>query len=174
MAAYTITDAKDPDSVILGLGRMGLGAFPQGSPGSFIDVGYIKGAEFSYNREVKEFESGGILVKVLVFRDRFKLSAQWAEIKPDNLHKFFQGTKVGNNIYFGGQRTATRYAVRHEFQKEDGSAMIQTNMYKALPSGEFKLAFAEEQFVTFPVEFEAQADTTKTSGQQYGSIIQAA
>lgn len=169
MASFSITDDKDEDAVILGLGRLGMGSYPQTSPGTFTDVGYIKAASFAYNREFKEFESAGLLVKRLVFRDRLTLTAEYAEVSITNLNRVIQGTKTGDNIEFGGHRNIDRFAVRFEHQRSDNK-IIQITMFKSVPAGQFQFAFAEEEFVRYPVEFSAEADPDKAAGKQYGVI----
>lgn len=167
----TLTQTKDPDSVILGLGVLAMASYAQ-SPTSYTDVGYIKGAGFKYTRELKEFESGGVLVKRLFFKDRFELNAQFAEVSIANLTRIFQpqaGASTSTKVLFGGQTTLTRYAIRHEFTRDDGK-LIQVDMFKTTPSGEFTLNYEEENFMTYPVNFVGEADTTKTAGQQLGKI----
>lgn len=163
-----ITPAKDANNVTLGLGILGLADFG-GSPYTFVDVGYIKSMTMTYNRELKDFESAGILVKRLAFRDSMTMTADWAEIKLSNLQKAIPGSTTGSTHKFGGDRTIDRYAVRFEHTRDDGQ-VITVDMYKATPASEFELAFAEEEFITYPVEFSAEADTTKATGQQYGSV----
>lgn len=172
-----ITSVKNANAVHLGLGTLGLLAWPAGSPASgFVDVGYLKGLTVTYNRELKDFESAGILVKRLAFRDRLTLTADWAEISVKNLNAVLpqpnQGQGLGYGgaaVGFGGSRTIQRFAVRFESTRDDNQ-VITVDIYKATPSGEFKLAFAEEEFITYPVEFGAEVDTTRPTGQQYGKI----
>jgi hypothetical protein len=165
-----ITESKNADAVTLGLGVLGLCALPAASPQTFTDVGYIKACTVSYSRELKDFESGGLLVKRLAFRDRFRANADFAEVSITNLNKIIPSTASGgNSIRFGGSRTINRYAVRFEHTRDD-AAVITIDIYRAVASGEFALAFAEEEFIKYPVEYSAEADTTKTVGQQYGKI----
>jgi hypothetical protein len=165
-----ITPNKDPDNVHLGLGILGIKPFPAGSPpADFADVGYLKGCTIAYNRELRDFESAGILVKRLAFRDRLTMNADWAEISITNLATLIPGTVAGNKLTFGGSRVINRYSVRFESERDDGK-LITVDIFKATPAGESRLAFAEEEFITYPVEFAAEVDESKTSGQQYGSI----
>lgn len=164
----TLTEVKDPDSILLGLGVLAMASYAA-SPTVYVDVGYIKGAAFKYTRELKEFESAGILVKRLVFKDRFELNAQFAEVSISNLNKLFQGTATSTKITFGGQKTITRYSIRFEHTRDDNK-VVQVDMFKTAPSGEFTLGFEEENFITYPVVFVGEADTTKTAGQQLGKI----
>lgn len=167
--AATITEVKDPDAVTLGLGVLGMAAYPTGSPGTFTDVGYLKGFSVAYTRELKEFESAGLLIKRLAFRDRLSLRATWAEVSLDNLEKVIQGTRAGNTHRFGGDRSISRYALRFEHTRDDDE-IITVEVYKSVAASDFELAFAEEEFITYPVEFSAEADTSRTTGQQYGYI----
>lgn len=164
-----ITETKNADSILLGLGVFGLAPY-SASPGSYIDVGYIKGARFNYTRELKDFESGGILVKRISFRDRFGCTVDWAEVSLDNLAKVIPGTLSGNSFRFGGEKTITRYAARFEHTRDDGD-LVQITIYRTIPGGEFELAFAEEDFITYPVEFQAEADSSEPVGRQYGAIV---
>ncbi len=171
MATFSIADVKDTDSVLLGLGRLGMGLYSAGPAATYVDVGYIKEMSFTYSRELKEFTSAGLLVKRLVFSDRATIQASWAEVSITNLQKIIQGTvnSPPTQIEFGGQRTVTNYSVRFEHQRSDNK-IVQVNMFKTLPSGDYQLAFAEEEFIRYPVTFQAEADTTQASGKQYGSI----
>lgn len=173
-----ITEVKDPNSVHLGLGTLGLLAYPQGSPpGSFLDVGYIKKMDVTYNRELKDFESAGILIVQLAFRDRLTAEADWAEVSPKNLNTVLpqpnqaQGQGYGGTtVSFGGSRTINFFALRFESVRQTDGKTITFDMFKCTPSGEFKFAFAEEDFITYPVSFGAQVDTTKPAGTRYGRI----
>ena len=172
-----ITEVKDPDQVHLGLGVLGLASFPQGSPpAGFTDVGYLKGMSLAYNRELKDFESAGLLVKRLAFRDRLTATSEWAEISVGNLNTLLpqenQGMGqafTGPQITFGGSRAITRFAMRFESLRDDNK-YITIDIFKCTPAGEFRLAFAEEEFITYPVEFAAEADTSRPTGKQYGRI----
>jgi len=167
----TLTETKDPDSILLGIGVLALASYAA-SPTVYADTGYLKGAAYKYTRELKEFESAGVLVKRLVFKDRFELTAQYAEVSISNLTKIFQpqvGGTTATKILFGGQKTITRYSARYEHLRDDGK-YLQIDMFKTAPSGEFTLGFEEENFITYPVNFVGEADTTKTSGQQLGKI----
>lgn len=172
-----ITPVKDSSAIFLGLGILGLAAYPQGSPpGAFADVGYIKNMSITYNRELKDFESGGILVVRLAFRDSLKANADWAEVSVKNLNTVIpqpnqpQGQGYGGNtITFGGSRVINRFALRFEATRPDNK-VITFDMFKCTPTGEFKFAFAEEDFVTYPVEFGAEVDSTKPTGSQYGRV----
>lgn len=172
-----ITSVKDTNAIHLGLGTLGLAAYPQGSPpGSFADVGYIKKMDLTYNRELKDFESAGILVVRLAFRDTLKANADWAEVSMKNLNTCIpqpnqpQGQGyAGSTITFGGSRTINRFALRFESTRAD-SKVITFDMFKCTPTGEFKFAFAEADFITYPVEFGAEVDNTKPTGSQYGRI----
>ena len=170
-----ISQVRDPDSILLGLGVLGLAAWtdsttPPGSPADFVDVGYIKGCTVAYSRETKDFESAGILVKRLVFRDRLTLTADWAEVSIDNLSSIIEGTLTsGSALEFGGSRAITRYAVRFEHTRSD-EQLFTVNIWKAIPAGNFELAFAEEEYIQYPVEFSAEADSTRAAGRQYGSF----
>ncbi len=171
----TITEVKNADNVQLGLGVLGLVAYPAGSPQTFLDVGYIKSCTVSYTRELKDFESAGILVKRLVFRDRLTLTADWAEISATNMKKLIANGATGTEgesqygVRFGGSRAIKRYVVRFESTRDD-NGLITVDIYKATPAGEFRLAFAEEEFITYPTEFSAEVDTGKPVGQRYGKI----
>lgn len=165
----TLTETKDPDSILLGLGVLGMASYAA-SPTVYADVGYLKGVAFKYTRELKEFTSAGLLVKRLVFRDRFELNAQFAEVSIANLNRVFQPQSPGTTkILFGGQKNITTYSLRFEHTRSDGK-IVQVDMFKTAPSGEFTLGFDEENFITYPVNFVGEADTTKTSGQQLGKI----
>ena len=172
-----ITEVKDPNAVHLGLGVLGLAAYPQGSPpGAFTDVGYLKGMNATYNRELKEFESAGILVKRLAFRDRLTAQADWAEVSIENLNTVLANNNqaqglgyAGTTVSFGGNRGIVRFAMRFESTRDDHK-VITLDIFKCTPASEFRLAFAEEEFITYPVEFSAEADTSKPSGAQYGRI----
>lgn len=168
-----ITQIRDPDSILLGLGVLGLAAWsgtsPPSSPAGFIDVGYIKACGVAYTREVKEFESAGLLVKRVVFRDRFNLTADWAEVSMDNLATVIPGTLVGDALHFGGNRTVSHYAVRFEHTRTD-NLVLTINVFKSIVSGNVELNFAEEEFITYPVEFSAELDSTRPTGRQYASI----
>jgi hypothetical protein len=171
MATFSITSVKESDSVLLGLGRLGMGLYTTVPATVYTDVGYIKQLSFTYSRELKEFTSAGLRVKRLVFSDRATIQSSWAQVSVTNLQKIIQGTvnSPPTDILFGGQRTTTNYSVRFEHQRSDGK-ILQFNMFKTLPSGDYELAFAEEEFITYPVTFEAEADTSQADGQQYGSI----
>lgn len=169
-AGFTITETKNKDNILLGLGRLGVASLPVSSPVVFTDVGYIKAAGFNYTREIKDFESAGILIKRSVIRDRFTLKADLAEFSIANLNRIIQGTTGGTDtIYFGGHRTRTTFYTRFEHLRTD-NAIVQMDIYQALPSGSFDLAFKEEDYMLTTVEFGAEADSSKTSGQQYGRI----
>ena len=168
-----ITQVRDPDSILLGLGTLGIAAWsgssPPASPTTFTDVGYLKGCNITYSRELKDFESAGLLVKRLVFRDRLTMTADYAEVSIKNLKNIIPGTETGAAIYFGGNRTISRYAVRFEHTRSD-NLIVTVDIFKAIAGGNVELAFAEEEYITYPVEWAAEADTTRTSGQQYGRI----
>lgn len=164
-----ITEVKNADAVILGLGVLGLAAYPAASPLTFTDVGYIKSCEVSYSRELKDFESAGVLVKRLAFRDRFSLKSNWAEVSISNLQKLIPSTAITNGMDFGGSRAITRYLVQFEHTRDDNK-VITIRLYKTIAAGEATLGFAEEEFITYPTEFQAEADTNKPSGRQYGFI----
>lgn len=164
-----ISEVKDADSILLGLGVFGLAPYAA-SPGSYTDVGYIKGARFNYSRELKDFESGGILIKRIAFRDRFGCTVDWAEVSLSNLSKVIPGGLSGNSFSFGGEKSITRYAARFEHPRDDGD-LLQITIYRTIPGGEFELAFAEEDFITYPVEFQAEADASEAVGRQYGKIV---
>lgn len=169
-ATFSISETKNKDNILLGLGRLGIASVPVSSPVSFTDVGYIKAAGFNYTREIKDFESGGILVKRAVIRDRFTLKADLAEFSIAQLQRFIQGTVTGaDTLTFGGQRTRTTYYVRFEHLRTD-NAIVQMDIYQALPSGSFDLAFKEEDYMLTTVEFGAEASSSYASGQQYGRI----
>lgn len=168
-----ITPVKDSNNVLLGLGVLGLAAWPLASPLVHTDVGYIKSCEIAYSRELKDFESAGILVKRLVFRDRFNLKSNWAEVSVANLKKLIPYTSVTNGLAFGGDRSITRYSVlfEHTISDDDGGErLLSVRLYKSIIGGEVTLNFAEEEYITYPTEFSAEADTTKAAGQQYGYI----
>lgn len=165
----TLTETKDPDSILLGLGVLGMAVYAA-SPATYADVGYIKAASFKYTRELKEFESAGELIKRLVFKDRFELNATFAEVSITNLQRMFQGTATASKILFGGQKTITRYSLRFEHLRDDGVTIVQVDMFKTAPSGEFTLGFDEENFITYPVTFLGESDSTKTAGQRLGKI----
>jgi hypothetical protein len=171
----TITESKSPESILLGLGTLGLAAYPLTSPVTFGDVGYIKQAGFSFSREFKDFESGGELIKRIAFRDRFELTAQFAEVKIATLNKIIpstlgnHGDGAGSSIDFGGDKTLDEYAVRFEHVRTDGK-IVRVDIWKAIPAGEQSLAFAEEDYITYPVVFAAQSDPTKAVGRRYGRI----
>lgn len=167
-----ITPLKDPDSVRFGLGTLGLVPLPAGSPASFTDVGYIKSCTATYSRELKDFESAGLLVKRLAFRDRFGLNATWAEVSITNLSKLIPSPGLtASSMQFGGSRTINRFGVRFESTPEvDDGPFITIDLFRATPSGEFSLAFSDEDFVQYPVEFSAELDVAKPTGQQYGRI----
>lgn len=166
-----ITEVKDKNSVTLGLGTLGLYTLPAGSPVAPIDVGYIKACTVTYSRELKDFESAGLLVKRLTFRDRLNLTADWAELSIKNLSKIIPSTVNGsqNGMTFGGDRSITRYGVQFEHTRDDNK-VVTVRIYSAIASGDFALAFAEEDYIKFPVAYSAEADSTKAVGQQYGSI----
>ena len=165
-----ITPAKNVDAVTLGLGILGLVTLPAGSPATFSDVGYIKSATFTYSRELKDFESGGFLVKRLAFRDRFGMDADWAEVSISNLSKIIPSPGLtGSSMQFGGNRNINRVGVRFEHTRDDNK-VVTVDIFRATPAGDFRLAFAEEEFITYPVNFSAELDTAKASGQQYGRI----
>lgn len=167
--AFSISSNKNADAVLLGLGILGLATFPASSAGQFDDVGYLKGMNVTYTRELKDFESGGTLVKRLVFRDRLSFSADYAEVSIDNMEKVFQGDRSGEVLTFGGGRTVNRFAARFEHVTDTGD-ILRFDMFKAAPGGEFSLAFAEEDFITYPVQFDAELDDTQDVGEQYGRI----
>jgi hypothetical protein len=163
-----ITPSKDSDAVLLGLGVFGVSALTV-SPQVFTDLGYIKGCTVNFTRELIDFESAGVLVKRLAFRDRLSMEVELAEMSIDNLERMIPSTRASETITFGGDRSITRYAVRFEHTRDDDK-ILQFDMYRTIPAGEVNLAFAEEEFITFPSEWQAEADTTKTAGQQYGAI----
>lgn len=163
-----ITNAKDADSVLLGLGRFGISETLT-SPATFSDVGYLKGIEISYTREFREFLSAGLLVKRLVFSDRLTQTAQWAEVSISNLSKLFVGSSAADQINFGGSKAITSYQTKFEHQRSDNK-WITFEMFKATPGGEINLAFDEEEFIQFPAEFVAEVASDKPVGQQYGRI----
>lgn len=163
-----ITATKNADKVLLGLGTLGLVKLPAGSPAAYTDVGYIKSCSVTYTRELKDFESAGILVKRLAFRDRLTMESDWAEVSVTNLSKLIQSPGLtANSMQFGGSRLIDRYGVRFEHTKEDGN-LFTVDIFRATPAGDARLAFAEEEFITYPTNFSAEADTTKPTGQQYG------
>lgn len=171
-----ITEAKNADALLFGLGTLGWSSLPLASPAAFTDVGYIKSCKVAYSRELKEFTSAGLLVKRLVFRDRLSLEAQFAEVSMPTLNRFlFQGTLANfgsgtnNHVSFGGQKTLTRFGVRFEHTKDDGK-IVQIDLYRAAPSSEAEFNFAEEDFILYPVKFDAELDTGKPAGRQYGSV----
>lgn len=168
----TLTETKDSNAVLFGLGVLAMATYAA-SPATYTDVGYLKGAEFTYTRDLKEFIASGVFVKRLVYTDRFELDAQFAETSIANLVKVFQPTAAGtisnNKFVFGGQKTITRFATRFENTRDDGS-VVQIDIFKAIPGGAFKLAFTEDNFLQYPVNYVAEADTTHTAGQQYGKI----
>ncbi len=169
-----ITEVKDSNNVHLGLGILGLASYPGASPVSYTDVGYIKACSLEYSREFKDFESAGLLIKRLVFRDRLTLTSTWAEIKIANLAKLFAPGLTYDNgttglIEYGGNRTITRYLVRFESIRDDNKT-ITVDIWKAAASGTQTLAFAEEEFITYPVEFAAEVDSARASGRRYGRI----
>ncbi len=169
-----ITEVKNANNVHLGLGVLGLASYPGASPVTYTDVGYIKGCGLTYSREFKDFESAGVLVKRLVFRDRLTMNTQWAEIKIANLSKVYAPGLTYDNgtwglVEFGGSRTISRYLVRFESTRDDGK-IITVDIWKATPAGDQTLNFAEEEFITYPVEFTAEADSSRASSRQYGRI----
>lgn len=168
MAYSQITEAKNADSVLLGLGRLGISTTLT-SPAVFADVGYLKGIEISYTREFREFTSAGLLVKRLVFSDRLTATAQWAEVSISNLAKLFTGTATADTITFGGSRAITSYQLKFEHQRSDNQ-WLTFEMFKATPGGEFNLAFDEEEYIQYPVEFVAEVAAGRTAGEQYGRI----
>jgi len=169
MAYSQITSVKDSDSILLGLGTLGITS-TLGSPATFADVGYIKGCEVTYTREFREFTSAGLLVKRLVFSDRLELNAEWAEVSISNLQTVFApGASAVDEISFGGSKTVTQYRVQFEHQRSDNYWLALT-IWKAVPSGEFTLAFAEEEFIQYPVQFAAEVDDAKAAGAQYARI----
>lgn len=170
-ASTTITETKDADNIMLGLGVLGLADLPRTSPDTYNDVGYIKAAGFEYSREVKDFESAGVLIKRVVFRDKFSLKAEFAEVSIDTFHKIIQGTKngAGDTETFGGHRNITRFALRFEHTNDDGR-IVQVDMFRCAPTGTFSFNFAEEDFIKYPVEFAAEADDAMSAGQRYGRI----
>lgn len=166
-----ITPLRDTDAVMLGLGELGL-CPTSTSPRVFTSVGYIKGCTFKYTRELKDFESAGFLVKRLAFRDKFEMSADWAEASLTHLALIIPATTVGSpvsDMSFGGSRTTTTYSVRFEHTRSDAKVLT-IDLYKGLAGGDFNFAFAEEAYITFPVQFSGQLDTSKPSGQQYGRM----
>lgn len=176
MAVNTITSVKTPSAILLGLGILGIRALPLGSPpAAFADIGYIKGCGISYNRELRNFESGGVLIKQLVFRDTFSMNVTAAEVNIATLNKLIPSTLsnatpgTNNRITFGGGRVITEYNVLFEHTRSDGK-IIQIEVFKSIVGGEVTLNFAEEEFITYPVNFTAQADESKTVGQQYARI----
>jgi len=168
----TLTEVKDSSSVAFGLGVLAMAAYAV-SPTTYTDVGYLKGATFKYQRDLKEFIASGVFVKRLVYTDRFELDAQFAETSMANMVKVFQPTTAGqissSKFMFGGHKNITRYAVRFENTREDNQ-VIQIDMFKTTPGGAFQLDFKEDSFLQYPVNFVAETDTTRTSGQQYGKI----
>lgn len=173
MPATSFTGSSDANNVLLGLGTLGLASYPSGSPAAFQTVGFIKSCQVTYSREFKDFESAGLLVKRLVFRDRLVMHSDWAEIKITNLNKLMRGTTAGNDtagsIAFGGDRSIQRYVVRFEHTTSDGR-YVTLDIYKSTPAGEARINFAEEEFITYPVEFQAEVDSARAAGQQYARI----
>lgn len=174
-----ITSVKNANNVHLGLGTLGLATYPGTSPVTYSDVGYIKACSLEYSREFKDFTSAGLLVKRLVFRDTATLKTTWAEIKMSNLAKVFNpafsyinedgsGNSTGL-IEFGGYRTITRYLVRFESVRDDGKT-VTVDIWKSTPTSTATLAFAEEEYITYPAEFGAELDSARSSGRQYGRI----
>ncbi len=70
---------------------------------------------------------------------------------------------------FGGDRSITRYGVLFEHTRDDNKVMT-VQIYRAIAGGEATLAFAEEEFIKYPTEFQAERDTTKSPGQLYGRM----
>lgn len=175
-----MTAIKNANNVHLGLGNLGLAAYPGSSPVSYVDVGYLKGCTLEYNRELKDFTSAGLLVKRLIFRDTATLKTVFAEIKMTNLQKVFNpgyslisesnadGSSAGL-IEFGGYRTITRYLARFESLRDDGKT-VTVDIWKTTPTGTATLPFAEEDYITYPVEFGAEIDSARATGRQYGRI----
>ena len=161
--------AKDATAVLLGLGVFEVGSYPLPSPTDYVDVGYIKGTTVRYSRELKEFESAGLLVKRLAFRERFGIDGEWAQVSIDTLAFVIQGTKTSNVLEFGGHTSITRRSVRFTHTRDDDAQLV-VDVYKTVAGAEFELAFAEEDFIQYPVSFEAELDDTKDSGKQYGKI----
>jgi hypothetical protein len=168
---FSITEVKDANSVILGLGRFGIGTYTTVPATTFTDIGYIKGVEMTYNRELKEFQSAGVIIKRIVFRDTFSCKVTWAEVSLKNMQLFFGGTlnSPPTILKFGGHRTLTRRTVRFEHLKDDGN-ILRTTVFKCIPGGEFTMAYAEEEYVTVPGEFSAEEDTSQPLGQRYAEI----
>jgi len=164
-----ITNAKNSDAVLLGLGRLGIAAASGSSPFTFSDVGYLKGVEVAYTREFREFQSAGLLVKRLVFSDRLEMTAQWAEISISNLSRFFQGSSTVDQINFGGSKVVNQFRTKFEHQRSDNK-WLTFEMFRGIPGGEVNLAFDEEEFIQFPANFVAEVDNSQAPGQQYGRI----
>jgi len=170
----TITEDKDPDSILFGIGNLALMAYVAGvlaSPLVLVDTGILSAAEITYNRAVQSFKAGGTKWKTLVSDDDLTFQATYAEVAITNLQRAIQGTLsgVGNNtIKFGGQRNLDPYYARFEHTRSDG-LIVTFDMYKGVASGEFKLGFGD-QFITYPTTFEANADAAKPAGQRYGLI----
>lgn len=169
MAYSQITQAKNADAVLLGLGTLGLASLPGSSPFTFSEVGYIKGVEVNYTREFREFMSAGLMVKRLVFSDRLEMTAQWAEVSITNLSKLFVGSSTVDQINFGGSKSVTPWRVKFEHQRSD-NRWLTFEMFRAIPGGEVNLAFDEEEFIQYPANFVAEVDSSQSVGQQYGRI----
>lgn len=169
MSYSQITQAKNADAVLLGLGTLGLAASSGSSPFTFADVGYLKGVEVAYTREFREFSSAGLLVKRLVFSDRLEMTAQWAEVSITNLSKFFVGSSTVDQINFGGSKSINKWRTKFEHQRSD-SKWLTVEIFQAVPGGDINLAFDEEEFIQFPANFVAEVKSTESVGQQYGRI----
>jgi len=161
--------AVDADAVLLGLGTFEVGSYPLPSPTDYVDVGYIKGTTVRYSRELKEFESAGLLVKRLPFRESFGIDGEWAQVSIENLAFVIQGTSTSTLLEFGGDTTITRRSIKFTHTRDDGKELTVT-VHKTVAGAEFELAFAEEDFIQYPVSFNAELDSTKAVGKQYGSI----
>jgi len=72
-------------------------------------------------------------------------------------------------LEFGGDTSITRRSVRFTHTRDDDAQLV-VDVYKTVAGAEFELAFAEEDFIQYPVSFEAELDDTKDSGKQYGKI----
>lgn len=171
----TITEDKDPDSILFGIGNLALMAYVAGvlaSPLVLVDTGILSAAELTYNRAVQSFKAGGTKWKTLVSDDDLTFQATYAEVSIANLQRAIQGTTSGSpdptTIKFGGHRNLDPYYARFEHTRSDG-LIVTFDMYKGVASGEFKLGFGD-QFITYPTTFEANADANKPVGQRYGLI----
>jgi len=161
--------AIDADAVLLGLGTFEVGSFPLPSPPDYVNVGYIKGTTVRYSRELKEFESAGLLVKRLPFRESFGIDGEWAQVSIENLAFVIQGTSTSTTLELGGDTTITRRSIQFTHIRDDAKQLV-VEVFKTVAGAEFELAFAEEDFIQYPVAFNAELDSTKAAGKQYGKI----